>query len=60
MARDGLFLPVAMRVNKGGSSLVALAITAAVAMPLIFSGPFVFLFKLVASSWLHRLLFGPT
>ncbi|GAA0762394.1 APA family basic amino acid/polyamine antiporter [Erythromicrobium ramosum] len=49
MARDGLFLPVAMRVNKGGTPHVALAITAAVAVPLIFSGAFVFLFKLVAA-----------
>lgn len=49
MARDGLFLPVAMRVNKGGTPHIALAITAAVAVPLIFSGAFVFLFKLVAA-----------
>lgn len=49
MARDGLFLPVAMRVNKGGTPHVALAITAAVAVPLIFSGAFVFLFKLTAA-----------
>jgi amino acid transporter len=49
MARDGLFLPVAMRVNKGGTPHIALAITAAVAVPLIFSGAFVFLFKLMAA-----------
>ena len=49
MARDGLFLPVAMRVNKGGTPHIALAITAAVAVPLIFSGAFVFLFKLTAA-----------
>lgn len=49
MARDGLFLPVAMRVNKGGTPHIALAITAMVAVPLIFSGAFVFLFKLVAA-----------
>ena len=49
MARDGLFLPVAMRVNKGGTPHMALAITAAVAVPLIFSGAFVFLFKLTAA-----------
>jgi len=46
MARDGLFLPVAMRVNKGGTPHIALAITAAFAVPLIFSGAFVFLFDL--------------
>ena len=49
MARDGLFLPVAMRVNQGGTPHIALAITAAVAVPLIFSGAFVFLFKLTAA-----------
>jgi len=49
MARDGLFLPVAMRVNKGGTPHIALAITAAFAVPLIFSGAFVFLFKLMAA-----------
>ena len=49
MARDGLFLPVAMQVNKGGTPHIALAITAAVAVPLIFTGAFVFLFKLMAA-----------
>ena len=49
MARDGLFLPVAMRINKGGTPHIALAITAAVAVPLIFSGAFAFLFKLTAA-----------
>lgn len=49
MARDRLFLPVAMRVNKGGTPHIALAITAVVAVPVIFSGAFVFLFKLTAA-----------
>ncbi len=49
LARDGLFLPMATRVNKGGTPHVALAITAAVAVPLIFSGAFAFLFKLTAA-----------
>jgi APA family basic amino acid/polyamine antiporter len=49
LARDGLFLPVAQRVNRGGTPHIALAITAAVAVPLIFSGAFVFLFKLMAA-----------
>lgn len=49
MARDGLFLPVATRVNQGGTPHIALAITASVALVLIFSGGFVFLFKLVAA-----------
>ncbi len=49
LARDGLFLPVASRVNLGGTPHIALAITAAVAVPLIFSGAFAFLFKLTAA-----------
>lgn len=49
LARDGLFLPVATKVNKGGTPHIALAITAAVAVPLIFSGAFAFLFKLTAA-----------
>ena len=49
LARHGLFLPVATKVNKGGTPNIALAITAAVAVPLIFSGAFAFLFKLTAA-----------
>jgi APA family basic amino acid/polyamine antiporter len=49
MARDGLFLPAAIKVNKGGTPNVALAITAAIAVPLIFTGAFAFLFKLTAA-----------
>ena len=49
LARDGLFLPIATKVNKGGTPHIALAITAAVAVPLIFSGAFAFLFKLTAA-----------
>lgn len=49
LARDGLFLPMATKVNKGGTPHIALAITAAVAVPLIFSGAFAFLFKLTAA-----------
>jgi amino acid transporter len=49
MARDGLFLPAASRVNAGGTPNVALAITAALALILIFSGGFAFLFKLTAA-----------
>lgn len=49
LARDGLFLPVASKVNKGGTPHIALAITAAVAVPLIFTGAFAFLFKLTAA-----------
>ena len=49
LARDGLFLPVATKVTKGGTPHIALAITAAAAVPLIFSGAFAFLFKLTAA-----------
>ena len=49
LARDGLFLPVAIKVNNGGTPHIALAITAAVAVPLIFTGAFAFLFKLTAA-----------
>lgn len=49
LARDGLFLPTATRVNNGGTPHIALAITAAVAVPLIFTGAFAFLFKLTAA-----------
>ena len=49
MARDGLFLPAAARVNAGGTPNVALAITAVLALILIFSGGFAFLFKLTAA-----------
>lgn len=49
MARDGLFLPAASRVNAGGTPNVALAITAVLALMLIFSGGFAFLFKLTAA-----------
>ncbi len=49
MARDGLFLRGAIQVNPGGTPNVALGITAALAVALIFSGGFVFLFKLMAA-----------
>ena len=49
LARDGLFLPMATKVNKGGTPHIALAITTAVAVPLIFTGAFAFLFKLTAA-----------
>lgn len=49
MARDGLFFQAATRVNKGGTPYVALLIGAAVIFPLIFSGGYVFAFKLMAA-----------
>jgi APA family basic amino acid/polyamine antiporter len=49
MARDGLFLSAALRVNKGGTPDIALAITTVLTLMLILSGGFVFLFKLMAA-----------
>lgn len=49
MARDGLFLHHATRVNRGGTPDLAMAISAALAFALIASGSFVFLFKLMAA-----------
>jgi APA family basic amino acid/polyamine antiporter len=49
LARDGLFLPVATRVNSGGTPHVAFAFTAALTMMLIFSGGFEFVFRLAGA-----------
>ncbi|MEH6701223.1 amino acid permease, partial [Parasphingorhabdus sp.] len=49
MARDGLFLQSATRVNRGGTPTVALAISALIAFPLIWSGGFIFVFKLTGA-----------
>ena len=49
MARDGLFLQSATRVNRGGTPTVALAISAMIAFPLIWSGGFIFVFKLTGA-----------
>lgn len=49
LARDGMFLPVALRINKGGTPYVGLGITTLLAVALILSGGFVFLFKLMAA-----------
>ncbi len=49
LARDGLFLPVATRVNSGGTPDVAFAFTAALTMMLIFSGGFEFVFRLAGA-----------
>ena len=49
MARDGLFLHSATRVNRGGTPDVALLVSAALAIGLIFSGGFVFVFKLMGA-----------
>jgi APA family basic amino acid/polyamine antiporter len=49
LARDGLFLRVATRVNRGGSPDIAMGIGALVALPLIFSGGFVFVFRITGA-----------
>lgn len=49
LARDGLFPAIGQRVNKGGTPDVGLGITTLLAVTLIFSGGFVFLFKLMAA-----------
>ncbi len=49
LARDGLFLPVATRVNSGGTPHVAFAMTAVLTMLLIFSGGFEFVFRLMGA-----------
>ena len=49
LARDGLFLPVATRVNAGGTPHVAFAITAVLTVLMIFSGGFEFVFRLMGA-----------
>ncbi|QPL40761.1 amino acid permease [Erythrobacter sp. A30-3] len=49
MAEDGLFLKSALKVNRGGTPTVALALGFIVAVPLIFSGGYVFVFRLVGA-----------
>lgn len=49
LAREGLFLPAATRVNSGGTPHVAFAITAAMIVLMIFSGSFEFVFRLMGA-----------
>ena len=49
MAQDGLFLKSALKVNRGGTPTVALALGFTLAIPLIFSGGYVFVFRLVGA-----------
>lgn len=49
LARDGLFLSMATRVNSGGTPHVAFAITAGMIVLLIFSGSFEFVFRLMGA-----------
>lgn len=46
MARDGLFLKSAMLVNRGGTPWVALLIGSVVAIPMILTGAYIFVFKI--------------
>lgn len=49
MAEDGLFLKSALKVNPGGTPTFALGLGFALAIPLIFSGGYVFVFRLVGA-----------
>ncbi len=59
MARDGLFLHSAILVNRGGTPWVALLIGAVVAIPMILTGAYVFVFKIqVAAGLLAAVLYN--
>lgn len=59
MARDGLFLRSAMLVNRGGTPWVALLIGAVVAIPMVLTGAYVFVFKIqVAAAVLAAVLYN--
>ena len=49
LAEDGLFLKSALRVNAGGTPTFALAAGTIIAVPLIFSGSYVFVFRLMGA-----------
>ena len=49
MAEDGLFPKAALKVNHGGTPTFALAMGFVLAIPLIFSGGYVFVFRLVGA-----------
>jgi APA family basic amino acid/polyamine antiporter len=54
MAEDGLFVKSALKVNRGGTPTFALAFGTALAIPLIYSGGYVFVFRLAGA----MVLFG--
>jgi amino acid transporter len=54
MAEDGLFVKSALWVNRGGTPTFALALGTALAIPLIYSGGYVFVFRLAGA----MVLFG--
>lgn len=49
MARDGLFFKHAMLVNRGGTPWVALLIGTLVAVPMVLTGAYIFVFKIGAA-----------
>lgn len=49
LAEDGLFLKSALTVNRGGTPTVALAVGTLLSIPLIFSGGYVFAFRLMGA-----------
>lgn len=49
MAEDGLFLKTALKINRGGTPVFALALGSALAIPLIFSGGYVFVFRMAGA-----------
>jgi len=49
MAEDGLFVKSALRVNRGGTPTFALALGTVLAIPLIYSGGYVFVFRLAGA-----------
>ena len=49
LGRDGLFLKMVTRVNRGGTPDVAMGLSAALMIGLIFSGGFDFLFRLMGA-----------
>ncbi|MDC8755734.1 amino acid permease [Erythrobacter sp. sf7] len=49
LAEDGLFLKSALQVNRGGTPTVALAVGTLFSIPLIFTGGYVFAFRLMGA-----------
>lgn len=59
LARDGLFLHHATYVNRGGTPWVAMLIGTAIAIPMILTGGYVFVFKIqVAAAILASVLYN--
>ena len=49
LAEDRLFLKSALKINRGGTPTVALAAGTLISIPLIFSGGYVFVFRLMGA-----------